>query len=193
MEKTYEVELGKHINNQYVDISMHVDSIQAMLVYCSTHRDSIEDFSVMGRRVSELGDTDRIIDDPLYMAFTALRSNTRREFFRSVAHMTDTPAYHFRNPKLRATDSSTNASGGFPVVFYRAHDLVDEWQSGETTPIKLMPRFGGLTELTFGSNDLSLMSTRLNGLLIKTSIVDKQINGMNLTDHGISFSDLVTN
>ena len=163
------VNLEPSFIDEGVFISMHVDSIQAMLRVL--HDNQGQDLWVKGRVADTQQDIDTITSDLLYRLFTGLRSVQRAEFMREASRTSGT---RIVRPVLRADDS---LNGFFVTRFYSADDLVDRWLSGQTNGNRLMPVFGGLTTIDLGTNDSSKSKLLEVGEKLKNEIWLRQLGG----------------
>jgi hypothetical protein len=116
-----------------------------MLVAFSRHID--DDLYVRGREIGKTGQILEIMSDGIYEIF-ASRSGHRAQVFEMVAGRTGN---HLGGIVIKAEDGEDKK---FPCTYYAAKTLVQEWQSGVTTPNHLMPVFGGVTMLSIGSDSL---------------------------------------
>lgn len=182
-EKT--IAFGEHVNAHSVNISLHVDSIQALMVYGYKNEGLVSDIFLQGREVSSSQSVDDIVADPLYLVFTSLRSQNRRSFITELAAANGVDFHSIRNPSMTATNRT---NGEFTTAFYSYNQLVDAWSTSDITAATLMPVFGGLTELTIGSDYKPSEELSRIGKQLRQTIADRQLAGMSLSTSGVDLS-----
>ena len=157
----------------YVDdrvlISAHVDTIQALLLLLHTYRDT--DLHVKGRVADTQAQKDEILDDPVVGFFIFNRAHERAPIIGPLVN-------GIGRPILRAHDRGDDT---FDTKFYKGSELVADWEAGKLTPNHLLPVFGGLTELSLGSDEIDIDTLSNIGEELGSEVWDKQINGTSIS------------